>query len=113
QVFYMGSGELWRLRQIDPAYFEVLYTKLIRFVSQGRILRGSSRGALLIERDRYELGEPVVLRARLADGQHNPLTVESVTAHVLKPDGATEPVKLVAESDRPGIYVGQMTVLEE
>src|SRR4030095_12270825 len=79
QVFYIGSGELWRLRGIDPAFFEVLYTKLIRHVSQGRILRGSARGALLVGSDRYELGETVVLRARVADSQHKPLTDASAT----------------------------------
>jgi hypothetical protein len=113
QVFYLGSGEMWRLRSVDPAYFEVLYTKLIRNVSQGRILRGSSRGSLLVERDRYELGETVVLRARLADAQHKPLTADSVTAQLLRPDGAAEPVKLTAETDRPGMYAGQVTVLQE
>jgi hypothetical protein len=113
QVFYIGSGELWRLRQVDPAYFEVLYTKLIRHVSQGRILRGSARGALLVERDRYELGESVVIRARLADAQHQPLEEESVTAKLLRPDGVAEPVKLSAETDRPGMYIGQATVLQE
>ncbi len=113
QVFYIGSGELWRLRSIDPAYFEVLYTKLIRHVSQGRILRGSSRGALLVERDRYELGETVVVRARLSDAQHKPLTDPSVTAQLLRPDGSTESIKLTAEIDRPGMYAGQATVLQE
>ncbi len=113
QVFYIGSAEMWRLRTIDPAFFEVLYTKLIRHVSQGRILRGSSRGALLVERDRYELGETVVLRARLADSQHKPLTDESVTVQVLRPDGVTETVKLTAEVDRPGMYVGQVNVSQE
>jgi hypothetical protein len=113
QVAYMGSGEMWRLRRVDPSYFEVLYTKLIRHVSQGRILRGSSRGALLVERDRYELGENVVIRARLADPQHKPLTVDSVTAQLLRPDGTTEPVKLTAETERPGMYLGQAVVLQE
>jgi hypothetical protein len=113
QVFYVGSGELWRLRRVDPSYFEVLYTKLIRHVSQGRILRGSARGALLVERDRYELGETVVIRARLANEQHEPLTVDSATAQLLKPDGVTEPLKLSADADRPGMYVGQATVLQE
>ncbi|MCI0332582.1 MAG: VWA domain-containing protein [Planctomycetes bacterium] len=113
QVFYIGSGELWRLRSVDPAYFEVLYTKLIRHVSQGRILRGSSRGLLLVERDRYELGETVVLRARLSDAQHEPLAEESVTAQLLRPDGSTEPIKLSAEIDKPGMYAGQLTVLQE
>jgi hypothetical protein len=113
QVFYIGSGELWRLRSVDPAYFEVLYTKLIRHVSQGRILRGSSRGSLLVERDRYELGETVVLRARLSDSQHEPLVEESVSAQLLRPDGETEAIKLTAEVDRPGMYMGQATVLQE
>jgi hypothetical protein len=113
QVFYIGSGELWRLRTADPKYFEVLYTKLIRHVSQGRMLRGSSRGALLVERDRYELGENVVIRARLADEQHNPLKAASVTAQAMRPDGTTEPVKLSADADRPGMYVGQLSVMQE
>ena len=47
RVFYMGSGEMWRLRRVDPDYFDQFYTKLIRHVSQGRLLRGSSRGVLL------------------------------------------------------------------
>ena len=113
QVFYIGGGELWRLRRLDPGYFEVLYTKLIRHVSQGRILRGSARGALLVERDRYELGETVVVRARLSDPQHKPLTDDSVTAQLLRPDGSAEPVKLTAEVERPGMYLGQATVLQE
>jgi hypothetical protein len=113
QVFYIGGGELWRLRRIDPAYFEVLYTKLIRHVSQGRLLRGSARGALLVERDRYELGETVIVRARLSDPQHKPLADDSVTAQLLRPDGSTEPVKLTAEVERPGMFLGQATVLQE
>jgi hypothetical protein len=113
QVFYMGSGEMWRLRMVDPAFFEVLYTKLIRHVSQGRILRGSSRGALLVERDRYELGETVVLRARISDAQHKPLTDQSVTVQVLRPDGVTETARLTAEVDRPGMYVGQVNAGQE
>jgi hypothetical protein len=113
RVFYLGSGELWRLRRLDPAYFEVLTTKLIRHVSQGRTLRGSSRGTLLVDRDRYELGETVVVRARLTDARHEPLDLDSISAQVLRPDGATDSVKLSAETDRPGMYVGQLTVLTE
>jgi hypothetical protein len=36
-----------------------------------------------------------------------------VTAQILRPDGTTEPVKLSAEIDRPGMYAGQVTVLQE
>ena len=47
---------MWRLRAVDEAYFEQFYTKLIRHVSQGRLLRGSSRGVLLVGQDRYHAG---------------------------------------------------------
>jgi hypothetical protein len=113
QVFYIGSAELWRLRSVDPAYFEVLYTKLIRHVSQGRVLRGSSRGALLLERDRYELGETAVIRARVSDPQHKPLTQANVTAQLLRPDGTSEVVNLTSTADKPGMYVGKATVSQE
>ena len=113
QVLYIGSGEFWRLRAIDPAYFEVLFTKLVRQVSQGRLLRGSSRGTLLVDRDRYELGETVVLRGRLSDERHEPLTLESVTAQIVRPDNTTETVKLAADPQQAGMYFGQFVVRQE
>ena len=73
RVFYLGSGEMWRLRALDDRYFEQFYTKLIRHVSQGRLLLGSSRGMLLVDRDRYLLGNTVVVRAQLSDAQFEPL----------------------------------------
>jgi hypothetical protein len=76
-------------------------------------LRGSSRGSLLVERDRYELGETAIIRARLAGSQHEPLQVDSVTAQLLRPDGVTEPVMLSAETERPGMYFGQATMFQE
>lgn len=113
QVLYIGSGEFWRLRAIDPAYFEMLFTKLVRQVSQGRLLRGSSRGTLLVDRDRYELGETVVLRGRLSDERHEPLALESVAAQVIRPDHTAEAVKLAADAHQPGMYSGQFSVRQE
>ncbi len=113
QVLYIGSGEFWRLRAVDPSYFEVLFTKLIRQVSQGRLLRGSSRGTLLVDRDRYELGETVMLRGRLADERHEPLTLENVTAQIIRPDKSTATAKLAADPSRPGMYAGQFVVRQE
>ena len=74
RVFYEGSGEMWRLRSMDESYFEQFYTKLLRYVSQGRMLRGSRRGYLSVDRDSYLLGSTVDIEARLTDPQHNPLS---------------------------------------
>jgi hypothetical protein len=126
RVFYMGSGELWRLRAVDPGYFEILYTQLVRHVSEGRLLRGSSFGRLLVERDRYFVGDTVIVRAQLSTASREPYMARSVTARVLPPsrgdtardsnaeDAAGQrTIELVADASRPGNFIGQLTVSGE
>ncbi len=113
RVFYLGSGEMWRLRSVDDAFLERFYTKLIRHVSQGRLARGSNRGVLLVERDRYLVGNTVVVRAQLNDAQLQPLTAPSVTLDVAAPDGTLQSERLVADPARIGNYQGQFAVRQE
>ncbi|HYO25634.1 MAG TPA: hypothetical protein VEQ85_11885 [Lacipirellulaceae bacterium] len=122
RVFYMGSGELWRLRAVDVGYFEILYTQLVRHVSEGRLLRGSSFGRLLVERDRYFVGDTVVVRAQLATASREPFVAPSVAARVVLPSrergdsGGAEggrTMALLADPARPGNYIGQFAVSSE
>jgi len=113
RVFYLGSGEMWRLRALEDAYFEQFYTKLIRHVSQGRLLLGSSRGMLLVDRDRYLLGNTVVVRAQLTNAQFDPIEAPSVVVQVVRPDSTSEALTLVADPTRKGMFVGQFTALQE
>ena len=113
RVFYLGSGELWRLRSMDPKYFEALYTRLIRHVSQGRLLRGTSRGTLLVERDRYTVGDEVVVRAQLTSENREPLVADSITARVINQDEKSRNFVLTADKLRPGSFIGQFNVRQE
>ena len=115
RVFFQASGEMWRVRAVDERYFESYYTKLIRWVSQGRLLRDSSRGVLLVDKDRCLLGEQVTIRAILNDAQHQPLTDDEVSAVLLQPDGSrtTITLKRVREAARDGMYETQFTALQE
>jgi hypothetical protein len=113
RVFYAGSGEMWRLRALDEAFFEVFYTKLLRHVTEGRLLRGSDRGVLLVDRDRFLLGDSVAVRAQLKDEQHRPLLVNRVELHVTRPDSTRETIMLSAVEEQPGSYLGQLRVLQE
>ena len=113
RVFYLGSGEIWRLRALDDAYFERFYTKLIRHVSQGRLLLGSSRGMLLVDRDRYLLGNTVVVRAQLSDARFEPLDLPNVTVSVVHPDSTSHALQLTRDPARRGMYFGQFTALKE
>jgi hypothetical protein len=113
RVFYMGSGEMWRLRAVRPNDFDEFYTKLLRHVSQGRLLRGSSRGVLLVERDRYFLGQTVAVRVQLLDSQLEPLQVPSVSLEVYQPDGTLQNIQLNPDPSRAGTYSGQFAVRQE
>jgi hypothetical protein len=117
RVFYMGSGELWRLRGVDPGFFEILYTQLVRHVSEGRLLRGSSFGRLLVERDRYLVGDTVVVRAQLSNATRTPYEAPSVQARVYRPGldaaGSSGELELKADESRLGNFVGQFSVTSE
>ncbi len=113
RVLYLGSSELWRLRSLSVEYFEVLYTQLIRHVSQGRLLRGSSLGQLLVQRDRYSITDDVVVRAQLSTASREPLLAEQVTARVIAPNGNGRNLVMAADEDRAGNFVGQFSVRQE
>jgi len=115
RVIYLGSGEMWRLNELDPRFFETLYTKIIRHVSQGRLLRDSSHGILLVDNERASLGDTISIRATVTDAQYQPLTVEALAASLVAPDGTRQALKLsrLAQSERPGTYAGQFTATRE
>jgi hypothetical protein len=115
RVFFQASGEIWRLRAVNDAYFGRYYTKLIRWVSQGRLLRDSNRGVLLVDKDRCLLGDFVSVRAILNDAQHEPLTAERVNAALSHPDGRRTNLELrrVQDAAREGMYQAQFTATLE
>lgn len=107
RVFYMGSGEMWRLRAEDPGYFSRFYTNLIRFVTQERLRRGSKRGVLLIDRDNFVLGDAVVVTAQLTDNDQRPLKESQVSLDVVPGTGEPFVIPLMANPQRPGEFRGQ------
>lgn len=115
RVFFQASGEMWRLRAVEERYFETYYTKLIRWVSQGRLSRDSSRGVLLVDKDRCLLGDRVTVRAILNDAQHQPLTLPLVPAILVHPDSTRQPLPLqkVKDAARDGMYEAQFNAIEE
>jgi len=113
-VFFMGSGETWRLRRLDDAVYERFATQLVRHVSQGRLLRGSRRARVLLDRDRYPVGSSVVVRVvsdRLRDEGKGP--PDALACRVTGPDGSTTRVPLGPEPARPDLAQGTFIVSSE
>ena len=115
RVFFQASGEMWRLRALDVTYFEQYYTKLIRWASQGRLLRDSSRGVLLVDKERCLLGDHVGIQAILTDAQHQPLLDETVSAVLVLPDGTRQPIELrqIKDAARDGMFASQFTAMHD
>jgi hypothetical protein len=113
RVVYIGSGETWRLREVDDAYFERFWTKLIRFVAEGRLLRGSRRGALLVENRRVTLGERVEIRAMLQTAERDPLVADRVELQFIRPSGAAESITLLPDAATPGVFRGDFLAAEQ
>lgn len=109
RVVFQGSGEIWRLREMGIPYFDTYYTKLIRWVGQGRLLRDSKRGMLLVESEEAMVGDQVAVRAVLKDSQFQPLLLPQVEARLVDPTQKASPVLLMPLQDatQPGVYLGQ------
>ncbi|QDT60362.1 hypothetical protein SV7mr_28830 [Stieleria bergensis] len=114
RVFFQGSGEMWRLRRESDVYFDSYYTKLVRWVSEGRLLRDSNRGVMLVDNNRAMVGDTISVRAVLTDEQFEPLELPEVKAKLLSPNGRIVDVRLtpVQEENKPGTYGGRFIVRE-
>ncbi|MEM9366607.1 MAG: vWA domain-containing protein [Planctomycetota bacterium] len=114
RVFFLASGEMWRLRSSGDAYFNRFYTKLLRWVSEGRLLRDSKRGVLLVDAERAMVGQTITIRAVLVDDQFQPLDDPDVTAQWLLPDGTTRDVRMLRVNDSPqgGTYTATFIAMQ-
>lgn len=112
RTVFLGGGELWRLRVLGDQYFDRFYTKLVRWISQGRLLMDSDRGVLLVDREQAILGEQVVVRAVLKDQRYEPLIQSEVVARLIDAQGRNLPLVLrpLADGSQPGVYTGQFPV---
>jgi hypothetical protein len=50
KTFYLGSGEMWRLRQYKEAFYERFWIKLARYAASGGLSKLSKYGHLLVAR---------------------------------------------------------------
>ncbi len=120
RVFFQASGEMWRVRSLDDAYFERYYTRLVRWASEGRLLRDGDHGVLLVDKNRAMLGEEIVVTAILQNAQHEPETAPKITAKLVQPggvdgdgDGATLTLERVKDGPRDGMYSATITAALE
>ncbi|GIW80361.1 MAG: hypothetical protein KatS3mg105_2168 [Gemmatales bacterium] len=87
KTIYIGSGEMWRLRQYSEAFHERFWTKLLRYAGAGS-RSGSKRRGILVVGSEYSTHDIVRVEAKLLGGNMQPLdpTSKPVLELVLKDD---------------------------
>ena len=110
RVMFQGGGEMWRLRELSEPAFDTYYVQQVRWASQGRLLRDSDRGLLLVDKPQALVGDQVLVRALLKDAQFQPLLEPQVDARVIDPSGRSRTLRLLPLPDnaQPGVYTGQL-----
>jgi hypothetical protein len=92
KVVYLGSGEIWRLRQYRESYYERFWTKLARYAGSGNLTRQSRRGVIVMGQE-FSTGQFVPLEAQLFGRDLKPLPQTATPQVVLLPPHG-EPIKL-------------------
>ncbi len=106
RTLYIGFSGTWRWRRVGEIYFDRFWIKSVRYLIEGRLLGGRKRGRIETNRDVYDVGERIVIRARLYDAQFKPLIEPQIEAVVREPGGATRPLTLKPVPNRHGYYRG-------
>ncbi|MCI0457401.1 MAG: hypothetical protein L0Z62_10570 [Gemmataceae bacterium] len=113
--FYVGSGELWRLRLYKQAYYERFMLKLTRFVSAGS---SSKRFGKFSMSPQYSTGN-ITIEAEIFDKEGRPLGDEfKPEAIIVRPENfdpkvdrvTPEKLQLTAKKGSKGIFVGTLPV---
>lgn len=104
-VVFLGSDETWRWRSVAPRIYDKFWVGLLRFLIQGRLAGGRKRVELLADKQEYNLGEPVRVRAHAFDPSYRPLEAPELVARTKSGDDEAD-LALHPLAKRPGWYEG-------
>ena len=89
---YLGTDDLYRWRASREGLHERFWAGIVRFMAYGKRLIGSREASLDSNRDRYQIGEEVVIEASLTNAGRDPVLLPQVDLLVEReplPDAST------------------------
>ncbi len=105
-VLYMGFNGTWRWRRVGlrAQYFDRFWIQVINFLVETRSLQGKRRGLIDTDRRDYELGDNVMLTARVLDERFEEMTLPEIPAVVRDEDGRAQNISLKLLPGQSGEY---------
>ena len=108
---FLATDETWRWRfRFLETWREPFWKNLIRYLALNKLRRSDYRFDLATDLAGYDLGDRVLVTARVKDKEFQPLQAESFPVHVLRPGGATE--TLDAKQEEPGVFKAALIAAE-
>jgi len=105
-VVYMGFNGTWRWRRVGlrAQYFDRFWIQVVNYLVETRSLQGKRRGIIDIERDEFELGERVVMRASVLNERMEELAIPVIPGQILGEDGRVQNIELKLLPGMSGQY---------
>lgn len=104
---FLGFDSSWRWRRADEGYFNRFWTQTLRYLVEGKLLGARSRGQLLTDKDRFTVGEALVITARALNEEMAPLARTSLELKLDGPAVGSRTLTLEPIQDRPGYFQGR------
>ena len=108
RTVYVGFEGTWLWRQSgrQGEFFKRFWIQTVRYLVEGRSLGGKRRGIIEADKPKYQIGDRVLLTAKLQTADFQPVAEDEVTAELTTPGGqdAQEVVFKPAEGEDPGTY---------
>jgi hypothetical protein len=79
---FLGTDDMHRWRAYRDGLHERFWGGVVRYLAAGKRLAGSKEATLLADRDRYSLGDDVVLEAAVIDERRKPVLADRLEAGV-------------------------------
>ncbi len=105
-VLYMGFHGTWRWRRVGvrAQFFDRFWIQVVRFLVETRSLQGMRRGIIDPDRTEYEIGNPVLLTARILNERFEPMTQPTIPAIIRADDGRLQNIELKLLPGQEGQY---------
>ena len=105
---YLGFNSTWRWRRLgqDTDYFNKFWIQTIRFLVEGRLLKGKRRGYLEIPGEEFLVGDRINVRGQFYDRSYQELRTPVVPLELRGGDGTTSSFELKAAEGKAGWYAG-------
>lgn len=106
RTVYTGFDSTWRWRRVgkENEYYNKYWIQTVRYLVDGRLMRGKRRGFIQSSGDAFFVGDNVKITATLYDQRYQPLSDPEVTLEVKQPDGRRRMFQLKPVKDKPGVY---------